>query len=118
MSEKNPFSPPIADVSVDEITEIEPGIWSRWPFWVLAFFFVGSLLGVLQPMSLGQKPDYLAPFAVLFWTPVLTAYIFKNKKRNIWLGIAVGIGLGFFICISIQMVFSALWATGHIQPPP
>lgn len=117
MSEKNPFFPPIADASVAEVVVKKPSIWYRWPFWALAFFFVGSLFRILLPMSLGQKPDYLAPFGVLLWTPALIAYIFKNRKRNMWLGLVVGVGLGFFILIAIQMVFAALWTTGHIQPP-
>lgn len=68
-------------------------------------------------MSLGHKPDYLAPFEILLWTPALVVYIFKNKERNIWLGLAIGIGSGFFILIFIQIVFSTLWTTGYIQPP-
>lgn len=99
------------------VTEASPSIWSRWPFWVLIVLVVGSLLGILQPMSLGHKPYYISPFGLLIWLSSLSAYIFKFKNRSIWLGLLLGIALAFLTLIMINIVFSALWTSGHIQPP-
>lgn len=107
----------IASIAGSEVSYNRHSIWYRWPFWIIILFFVWSLVRILLPMSLGHKPDYLAPFGVLFWTPALIAYILKDRERNIWLGLAVGIGFGFFILIFIQIVFATLWTTGYIQPP-